>query len=215
VKLLENATDADVQQALDIFTNLMEHDAAAKAIAGGEVDLIPAFAESMIKAIAFAGGHMYVARNEKGDIVGFALWIPPGHDLFNTPEQCELGFDDFMGRLSDAGKRYYAETLGSEFPKFINRSVGISDAGGNCYWCHMAMVRKDYQRQGICRALFRLADEEASKTGSTVAFTTTDEINVTIYTKLGYQVKGHTVMKSPWGDWEAWSFRKDTKHPVS
>jgi hypothetical protein len=59
-------------------------DAAAKAIAGGEVDLIPAFAESMIKAIAFAGGHMYVARNEKGDIVGFALWIPSGHDLFNT-----------------------------------------------------------------------------------------------------------------------------------
>ena len=59
-------------------------DAAAKAITGGEVDLIPAFAESMIKAIAFAGGHMYAARNEKGDIVGFALWLPPGHNLFNT-----------------------------------------------------------------------------------------------------------------------------------
>lgn len=38
----------------------------------------------MIKAIAFAGGHMYAARNEQGDIVGFALWMPPGRGLFNT-----------------------------------------------------------------------------------------------------------------------------------
>lgn len=191
---------------------------------------------------------MYAARNEKGDIVGFALWLPPGHNLFNAyvkfsvlqhahlkdqkrPEQCELGFNDFVGRLSDAGKRYCTETVccvgiktlssvlnantaWKRIPKVYQRkywysgcaystmrrvlfpTVVFEQAEENCYWCSMAMVRKDYQGQGICRTLFRLADEEvsdlrrgssikhansfcqASKTGTTVAFTTTDETNV-------------------------------------
>ena len=89
--------------------------------------------------------------------------------------------------------------MGKEVPKANDEAFGIEAAERNTYWCNLAMVRADHQGNGIAKAMFGLAFKEvsypglhvklvlplirttriqASKTGATVALTTTNIRNV-------------------------------------
>ena len=70
-------------------------------------------------------------------------------------------------------------------PQFIDQSLGmekvraltpglyedwtdpstIPQAELNAYWCWFAMVRKEYQGQGLCRQMFDLVNEKVSAAG--------------------------------------------------
>ncbi|KAI0041332.1 hypothetical protein FA95DRAFT_709287 [Auriscalpium vulgare] len=213
VQFVEKPTEALAEEAAQVFSGLMPADPAAIAFTAGNISLIEVMARAMIKPIAFVAGDMYTATDDKGELVGFTLFLPPGQNLFITEEQRQLGFYDFMGQLSDEGKVYYPTVLGKDFPAFIDESVGIKETELNTYWCSFAMVRKDYQGKGVAKAMFELAFEKAKTLGVPVALATTNIINVTIYEKIGFELKGYKIMPSPWADWPAWIFA--TKVPES
>ncbi|KAH9932591.1 uncharacterized protein B0H18DRAFT_986392 [Fomitopsis serialis] len=75
---------------------------------------------SMIKAAVLAAGEYYPALDENDELVG--------RDLFDTPEQRELGLNEFMARLPDAGKQYYKAVYLKEFPVFVNECMGSAKA---------------------------------------------------------------------------------------
>ncbi|KAI0056701.1 hypothetical protein BV25DRAFT_1831901 [Artomyces pyxidatus] len=120
-----------------------------------------------------------------------------------------MGFYEYFSLLSDAGKAYFGESMGKDFPKFIDESTGIEQTELNTYWCSFAFVRADYHGKGIAKEMFRLAFEKAKAEGyPTVALATTNIVNVTIYEKIGFEQKGYKVMPSPLVDWPAWVFVK-------
>ena len=47
--------------------------------------------------------------------------------------------------------------MGHEVSKAYDEVLGIQDAERTTYWCHLAMVRSDFQGKGIAKALFALA----------------------------------------------------------
>ena len=47
--------------------------------------------------------------------------------------------------------------MGHEVSKAYDKVLGIQDAERTTYWCHLAMVRSDFQGKGIAKALFALA----------------------------------------------------------
>jgi hypothetical protein len=57
---------------------------AALSLSGGEAALIPEMARAILKAGIFAAGEYYTATNDKGEIVGFTMWMPPGQEMFST-----------------------------------------------------------------------------------------------------------------------------------
>ena len=54
-----------------------------RQLVGGDVSLLPLLGRAMIHAIVSAGEY-YNAIDESGDLIGFAAWMPPGRDLFET-----------------------------------------------------------------------------------------------------------------------------------
>ncbi|KAF8346127.1 hypothetical protein F5887DRAFT_884016, partial [Amanita rubescens] len=215
--------DEEIEESVALFADLMANDMAALSLSGGEAALIPELARAMLKAGIFAAGEYYTATNDKGEIVGFTMWMPPGQEMFSTPEQRALGLNDFMTKLPEIGKDFYKKTVRfyrriyeadmfnkydstwSRFPTFVNELLGPTGKIDS-WWLHMAMVRRDYQCKRIGKTLIDLVREKAAASGATMALSTTADANVPFYKSYGFDQKGHITIPSPWGEWPLYVF---------
>ncbi|OCH85526.1 hypothetical protein OBBRIDRAFT_739765 [Obba rivulosa] len=186
-------------------------DPANYSFTAGNLDLLELMARAMLKPKALVSGEMYTATDENGDLVGFTIWLPPGRKGLTTCEERQMGMYQFMESLSPEGKEYYANALGKQFPKVVDNFIGIEQAEKSTYYCSVAMVRADYQGRGVLRALFELVSPKAEELSAPMALCTTNVRNVVIYEKLGFSMRGHQVMQSPWGGWPVWVFSRGTE----
>jgi len=150
-----------------------------------------------------------LALNEKGEVVGYGLCVPPGHELYDTEEQRELGHNEFMQRLSVEGKHYYSTSM-SEFGEWASKTMAPVTVL-NSYYIYLLMVIPEYQRKGIGSAIINMIKEKAAKNGDPIGLATDIPSNVEVYKQMGFDVRGHKAMPSPWGDWTGWMFTLETK----
>ncbi|KDR85989.1 hypothetical protein GALMADRAFT_132605 [Galerina marginata CBS 339.88] len=213
VQRVENPDEEQINISADLFCDLMKDNQGAISLSGGDKSLMKLQALAIIRAGAFAGEY-YTATNSDGEVVGYALWMPPGKELFSTEEERKLGFTEFMARLPEEGKEYFRTTASTSyylahFPGFVNGILGPTGKLDS-WWLHMAMVRPDYQRKGITRALINVVRKKAAKSGDTLACSTTNDDNVPVYVALGFAHRGKKIMPSPWGDWPVHLFSLKT-----
>ncbi|KAI0631480.1 acyl-CoA N-acyltransferase [Trametes polyzona] len=218
-ELAGNPTEALVEEAAQLFADLMAESPSAIALAGGDASLVPLLGREMIRGLVFAPGtsHMFVAKDENGALVGYALFSLPAK-LVPTAlgsERQDLSMSEFTRRLSPEGQKYFSDVMSKEIPKANFEAFGVEGAERDMYWCHFAMVQAEYQGKGIMRALFDLATAEAGKTGTTMALSTTKSRNIAIYEKLGFTLCGYKDMSSPWIDWSTWILKKEMASPDS
>ncbi|PCH35850.1 hypothetical protein WOLCODRAFT_140107 [Wolfiporia cocos MD-104 SS10] len=197
-----------IDVCVELFAELMSANKAIISLCGGDARLVGPLARAMLCAGALAG-ELYIAT-DIGDEqpIGYTMWMPPGQELFSTPEQRALGLEAFMAALPEDGKEYYRTTYTAEFPAFVSSCIG-SRGMLDGWWLHMAMVRKDRQRQGILRALLAPVREKALQNGETLACSTTTQTNALVYQALGFALKGERTMPSPWGEWPLFVFALD------
>ncbi|KAH8078064.1 hypothetical protein BXZ70DRAFT_689783 [Cristinia sonorae] len=195
LKQLVNPTEAQLHRSGQLFAELMSEDTALLSLCGGDPNLMEPLGQAMVRAGALEG-EFYAATNEKDEVLGYVMTMPKGKVLFSTEEQKKLGFYDFMSRLPEVGKQYYADTL---------TMVDI-------WWIHMSMTRPESQRQGIASGLIRMILDKALAAGDVIGLSTTNEVNVRIYESLGFKVIGHKSCPSPWGEWKFWVFRYEAAH---
>ncbi|TFK82903.1 hypothetical protein K466DRAFT_499446 [Polyporus arcularius HHB13444] len=164
----------------------------------------------VIKPLALVSGEMYTAKNEHGKLIGFTLWGPPGRDVFDTPDQLEMGYQEYLQQLDDEARKFQAEMMGKTIPRFIDSTLEMDKAVLNTYWCWFAMVRKEDQGKGLCQEMFNLTYEKAKAIGATMGLITGSTHNVMIYEKMGLRLRGKEKMSSPWADWTFYSMSRDT-----
>ncbi|OSC98589.1 hypothetical protein PYCCODRAFT_1374804 [Trametes coccinea BRFM310] len=167
-------------------------------------------ANGIIKPMSITSGELYTAKNGRGELVGFALWTPPGRDSFDTPDQLEMGFGEFMSKLDEGARNLLGRLLGEVVPAFVDGALGIEKAELNCYWCWFAFVREDYQNKGICTAMFDLA----KSTGAVMGLLTQDATNVTKYEHLGFKEYGKESFDSPWAKWTFYCMARKTSGEI-
>ncbi|KZT74618.1 hypothetical protein DAEQUDRAFT_201698 [Daedalea quercina L-15889] len=175
-----------------IFVLDMSDAPAIISICGGNRDLIGPMGRGIILA-ATLGGEIYAATAESGEIVGFAVWMPPGQEILSTPEQRKLGWDDFWSKLSEEGKDWFTNT-------------GKQDS----WYLILLMVHPNYQGQGIARKIVDIVRKKASMQGSMMALSTSQPRNIPIYEALDFELRGNKIIPSPWGDWPSYVFTQDT-----
>ncbi|KZT63062.1 hypothetical protein DAEQUDRAFT_681050 [Daedalea quercina L-15889] len=188
---------------------LMRTDLAVISICGGNRDLIGPMGCGMILATTL-GGEIYAATVESGEIVGFAVWMPPGQDLLSIPEQWKLGWDDFWSKLSEEGKDWFTNMYSKEVTEFMNGIFGPTGKWDSWY-LNLLMVHPKYQCQGIATKIVDMVHKKASPQGSMMAVSTSHPRNVPIYEALGFELWGNKIIPSPWGDWPCYVFMQDTR----
>jgi len=205
---VENPSDELIETSVALFYSLMKDDDGVRSLVGGDISSIPAMARAMLKAGVLTGE--YYTAMDGDELVGFTMWMPPGRDLFSTPEERALGLDEFMKNLSPEGKEYYKNIYTVEWPKFVNSCLGGPRGKTDSWWMHIAMVRPDRQKQGIASSLMKLVIEKAKQKGEVIACSTTTPINSIIYQAIGLKLLGDRMMPSPWGDWPLYVLSLDT-----
>ncbi|KAI0660204.1 hypothetical protein C8Q70DRAFT_914049 [Cubamyces menziesii] len=168
-------------------------------------------AMGVLKPLVRVSGELYTARDEDGNLIGFTVWAPPGRTAFDTPEQLEMGFADFLSQIDEEGKEFQTHLFREVLPKFVDESLEMENGEKKTYWCWYAMVRPDYQGKGIARALFSMVYEKAKATGATMALITNSRENIAKYGKLGFKELGEIDVKSPWGEWPYYCMARETK----
>ncbi|KAF9476013.1 hypothetical protein BDN70DRAFT_923586 [Pholiota conissans] len=128
IQRIEKPTDGQLGQAADLFYELMQNDRGAISISGGDRSLVRLQALTMLRACSLRGEY-YTATNTDQELVGFAAWTPPGQDMFNSKEQRSIAFNDFMLRVSEEGKIYFATYL----PRLSNFASDILGPNVKCF----------------------------------------------------------------------------------
>lgn len=198
-----------IEAAAALFALAMRDDGACNSLVGGDLSLLVPMARAMIKAAVLAAGEFYPALDQSGTLVGYALWMPPGEELFATPEQRDQGLNDFMASLPEAVKQYYKNTYLKEFPEFVNECMGSPKGKTDAWWLNNFCVHPERQRQGIGRRLLEIVRQKAKAKGQVVALSATRDVNAPVYKAYGFEQKGVKKMLSPWGDWPLYVFVLD------
>ncbi|KAH9943864.1 hypothetical protein B0H21DRAFT_823407 [Amylocystis lapponica] len=212
VRYVEKPTEALVEEAIQIFTKLMPDDLGMLAFSGGNPSLLPDVGVPY-HAHRLISGEMYTATDENGVLVGFTLeknarWLlhvaepPADEDKAYFPSVSFCGFARPGLRINQP----FSDS--KELSAFIDESTE-SRRRPEYWWCSAAMVSVDYQGKGWSRPCSSWSLRRQGNR-ALMALSNTNIHNVEIFERLGFELKGHRVMKSPWTDWPLWVFLKNT-----
>ncbi|KAF6752448.1 hypothetical protein DFP72DRAFT_815187, partial [Ephemerocybe angulata] len=167
---------------------------------------------------AAVGGTVHVAvlpksaGPEEDIIVGAAIWFAPGQCLNSTYQQREAGWNQFMDAGSDGMRRWWTEY----FSPLVEKHVSDPDVfGGERYpdqvWdLNLLAVHPQFHQRGIAKSLLQYAELQAARIGRPLVLKTSTEVDVTIYRRLGFEVKRKIEVESPIGNADLYFMVKET-----
>lgn len=197
IRRLNNPSDTEVQRVVQVLQSAFGQDNSFTDFLGGDRSLVPANFESNIRAAAI-GGEIHVASfgPEIDDIVGAAIWFGPGQASMSTEEQREVGSKRFFALCPDDLKKWWLEEFIPSMEKLANESLGSGFKEAQWALLLLGVVR-EHHRKGIGKAMMRFVEDKAKSDGVSIVLETTTELNVQIYKRMGFEIKGTVTVTSP------------------
>ncbi|PPQ90531.1 hypothetical protein CVT25_015821 [Psilocybe cyanescens] len=181
-------------------------DPFTEIIMGGNVDLSPLQIRANLQA-ALIGGEVHVITigQRPEDIVGVAIWFPPGSSAFSRrafylriEEQRAAGWNQFLESIPESLRKWWIEYFSPAMTRLSADTLGPGYSH-DAWHLHIFGVMKSHHRKGYGKALLRLAEDQAKETHSPIVLETTTDVDVQIYKRLGFKVCGETNIESAQG----------------
>ncbi|EIM80337.1 uncharacterized protein STEHIDRAFT_125903 [Stereum hirsutum FP-91666 SS1] len=147
---------------------------------------LPLFS-SMIRATALEGV-LHVANVRNSDrICAVSLSFGPGHALFGSQAQRELGFNDLYASLPTNVQKWWIETYRPTISKWLE---GVFDGKRSTSW-FVSLVATDppYQRRGLATTLIQTIWKLASNDDTILGLVAEPELT-TVYKPMGFKIVG-------------------------
>ncbi|KZT23591.1 hypothetical protein NEOLEDRAFT_1136387 [Neolentinus lepideus HHB14362 ss-1] len=198
VEHLENFTDDQIEQLVDIAIRAFEGGLSHKALLGGDWSLHAPFLRAVARATALQG-EIYVVRDPvTKKILSYGCWFGPGNDLFATEEQKALGFNEVFSSVSEKAQYWcthtYPETVGE-----YSANLWTKEEVERRWWCVHLCTDSQHENRGYGTAIINFAFEKAKKKGGLIGLSTSIEVNVRKYVAMGFRERGETHVDAPTG----------------
>ncbi|KAF9041359.1 hypothetical protein BJ165DRAFT_1530091 [Panaeolus papilionaceus] len=198
------SSEVEILRSIDVLVDAFQGDPFTDTLLGGDLSLSSLQLGANIRAAVIGGEvHVLSVGPEVDDIVGVAIWYPPGtsdiSDNLCSEEERAVGWNEFLEKLPTSLKDWWMDY-------FIPKMKGLSTTSlGEGYqlssWhLHIFGVAKAHQGKGYGKALFKYAEEKALATKAPMVLETTNDVDVAIYKKLGFIIRGEMDLKSEHGD---------------
>ncbi|KAF8198633.1 hypothetical protein BJ912DRAFT_31558 [Pholiota molesta] len=202
-----------MKQLITVLDEAFKDDPFSTVLLGGDLSLAPAEFDAQIRATLIGGAvHTLMLGPAAEDIVGVALWYPPGKSLFATAEARAAGWDQFLASIPESTRTWWTEYFGPAMGKMSEDSLGAGYSL-NAWHLHIFGVLPGHQGKGYGRALFEFAERQAKATHSNLVVETTTEVDVKIYTRLGFHICGGIDLKSDYGNPHVYLMVKEDQSP--
>ncbi|TEB29741.1 hypothetical protein FA13DRAFT_1815143 [Coprinellus micaceus] len=222
VKQAKNLSDADIDRVTRSMMTVFQDDPSdiTGVLVGGDLSLWPLQIRSTVASAAIAGivhiayaspqpqaSRNPSARADPEEILGVALSFGPGQGLNVTEEQKVAGWNAFLQAVPEGARSWWVDYYGPL------RSTGAKESFGNDYVdralkLSLFGVLPSYRGMGVGKALFLAVEAEAKARKCSIVLQTETELNVKIYTRLGFEVKKATAVQSPFGYSDFWFMEK-------
>ncbi|KAH7919596.1 hypothetical protein BV22DRAFT_1099237 [Leucogyrophana mollusca] len=203
--LVKKLTDDELDAVLKVTLDAYRSSTAVRVMTGGNYALRDPLFRSMTRACLLAGETYIATSDATGEIIGAALWFPPGKELWGDDEQRSgSGFNAFIGSLPDDLKNWWVNTYGSALTPYL-KEIYRPETTQSSWYLNNIVVDPNHQRKGVATEFFNVVRKKANP-DALIALCTDNEVNVTIYERIGFTVRGHTSVPSPFGEIPVWPF---------
>ncbi|RDB15772.1 hypothetical protein Hypma_003725 [Hypsizygus marmoreus] len=191
IRWLKDPTVQEINRVIFILDAAFEDDDLfTTMLHGGDKALVHLRFETFVHAAAI-GGQIEVATlgPQVEDIVGVAVWYGPGQSSSATEQQREVGVRRFLAALPEDLKKWWLEHL---VPVLEQLNKECLDPGFSLsqWYLPFFAVHLQHHRKGIAKALMASAEDKAKADGGSIVLETSTDVDVVIYTRLGFEVKG-------------------------
>ncbi|KAI0312375.1 acyl-CoA N-acyltransferase [Amylostereum chailletii] len=213
VKLIENPTDAQVEETVQLLCQAFEGDATIPGMTGDNPELIPAFFRSMLRAGALEGSY-YVVDDDAGKILTIGLWFGPGQEMFSrqgwpsVEAQRAAGWNDFFAALSPEAQHWWNAVFHKKHGDMIQTHLGPDYT--DSWFANIVATHPAHQRNGYASMLIKTVCARAEKENKRATLATQSEDNTRFYQGLGFKLLGMTDIPVPDGSWNDYVLRWET-----
>ncbi|KAF5314446.1 hypothetical protein D9619_011879 [Psilocybe cf. subviscida] len=149
---------------------------------GGRDELRPLLFSAMIRAGAL-DGQLYVLEVIE-QIVSIALWFKPGHMLWSSEEQRNLGYNKLMEQLSEEDRNWWTNTYTAQVGDFLKKTLEVPFE--EIWWLSLLGTDPAYQRHGYATRLMDFVLTKMNSPGHAASTL----IQEKFYNGVGYPTKG-------------------------
>ncbi|TFK41608.1 hypothetical protein BDQ12DRAFT_678231 [Crucibulum laeve] len=209
VHRLETPSDEEIERVTEILVAAFDGDPFTNILMGGDLSLAPHQLRANARAAA-VGGEIHVAciGDQLEDIVGAAIWYPPGTSGMASEDQRAQGWNQFIAMLSDELRRWWMDYFIPSIKRLSAEPLG-DDYLLNSWHLHIFGVLPQYQGKGIGKKMFKFVDDKAQKDNRAIALETTTELDLLIYSRFGCKVRNEIDLHSKWGDGKVYLMTKE------
>ncbi|TFK35079.1 hypothetical protein BDQ12DRAFT_737807 [Crucibulum laeve] len=192
VRKLGTMSDDQLKQIEVALEKAFAEDQYTAVVTSRDREFYGTFFGSIIIA-GLLGGEVYVAEDVDKTIVGVAAWYGPGRALYDSLDQQEKSLSILMQRFSHELSQWWVTDFLPKYNEFTAKALGEGQKLAS--WHLQALgVDPKFQRKGIARALVNIMKEKAAKEETPLCVECSVDINVGIYERLGFEVKGQTTL---------------------
>ncbi|KLO18212.1 hypothetical protein SCHPADRAFT_936290 [Schizopora paradoxa] len=91
--------ESDIEAVAKIMHDALLDDVFFNFLIAGHKELFYEMQLAIVKA-GLMGGQVYLAEDASGAVIGGTVWFGPGHELLDSEEQHNAGFNRFMQPLT-------------------------------------------------------------------------------------------------------------------
>ncbi|KAG6807844.1 hypothetical protein H0H92_006223 [Tricholoma furcatifolium] len=205
--------DSEVQRAVDVLQAAFgEDDPFTDVLVGGDRSLVPFNLESAIRD-ALIGGEVHVAAlgPEVDSIIGVAVWYGPGQSAGATERQRAVQQEVFFSKCNEELRKWWLGNFLSSTGRLADETLGPKFH--EAQWSLLLFgVFPEHQRKGVAKAMMNVAEERAKLDGVSIVLETTTDLDLVIYKKMGFEVKGQTTIMSPLGQYPMYQMLKSVNN---
>ncbi|KAF4616674.1 hypothetical protein D9613_008620 [Agrocybe pediades] len=209
VKDLIDPTESEIEQVVTVLIDAFDGDPFTSILLGGHLELAHAELLANVRAALIGGQvHVITVGPSAQDIIGVAVWYPPGSSVFASEEERSVGWNQFLETVPLWLKNWWMDYFIPTVSQLSARALG-PQYSLNAWHLHLFGVMKKHHRKGYGKAVFRFAEERVSAACKPIMVETTTEVDVEIYTKLGFRTVGKTGITSPIANANMWLMVKE------
>ncbi|KIJ48408.1 hypothetical protein M422DRAFT_247748 [Sphaerobolus stellatus SS14] len=193
------------EQTKSALALAFEKDPAIAVVTNHDKEFYGDFVISTIIAGLLAG-EVYLAEDQNENVLGAAVWFPPGREMYDSEDQQQQALSVLIGRFTTRDPALWEWWETKYIPQYGELTTSLLGDGVKRRSWHLQTlgVAPEHQQKGIAKALINVIKEKVSKDGANLCLETTTEINVSIYKRLGFTSKGNTTIKGAGGEFTMW-----------
>ncbi|KAL0946372.1 hypothetical protein HGRIS_012603 [Hohenbuehelia grisea] len=194
IRQVTKPTETELVKMSKMAATAFEGDGFLMAVIGANPMLnIPYHRAQLIAASI--DGKIFVAEDASSNILGVALWFPPGTTMFSGEQQHRAAFLPFIQKCSPEIQQWWNDMFLVDHPKSSQQLIG-KNLLKQAWQLELLAIDPQYQGKGIGSALVRDGQRRIFAEKKLIYLDTQKKEHVPFYQRLGFVLHGHQEFRS-------------------